>query len=206
MSDKSIDFERLYDKMQRAKLSDADRPTILGGKFPADQLDAFLNVWQARWNTMPYRIWEHVSHIEFAERPAQPEYLQRAEIFGEGGHLSLRRDVKRGHLTLRCDGDCWLWHYIGTSVSLTGFNIEDFWKEHPACQLRRYAESVMLWGERKDNQSRWFDDRVAAANLAYPLKTTGRVYLHFWRYTEQGRTAFVWYRALSDKPPQEHQP
>lgn len=195
MSDKSIDFAQLYEEMKQAKLSDSDRPTVLGGEFAADRLDEFLNVWREYWNTMPYRIWEHISRIEFADRPAQPEFLQRAEIFGEGGHLSLRRD-----------GNRWLWHYIGTSVSITDFGVEDFWQKHPACHLRRYPESVMLWGERKDNQPRWFDDRVAAANLAYPLKTTGRVYLHFWRYTEQGQTAFVWYRALSDKPHQEHQP
>lgn len=195
MSDKSIDFAQLYEEMKQAKLSDSDRPTVLGGEFAADRLDEFLNVWREYWNTMPYRIWEHISRIEFADRPAQPEFLQRAEIFGEGGHLSLRRD-----------GNRWLWRYIGTSVSITGFGVEDFWQKHSACQLRRYAESVVLWGERKDNQPRWFDDRVAAANLAYPLKTTGRVYLHFWRYTEQGQTAFVWYRALSDKPDQEHQP
>jgi hypothetical protein len=47
---------------------------------------------------------------------------------------------------------------------------------------------------------RWFDDRVAAANLAYPLKAKGRAYLHFWRYTDNGQTAFVWYRKLSDQP------
>lgn len=195
MSDKSIDFKNLYNKMQAAKCKAQDRPTIiiLGGEFDADHLDTFLKSWQAQWNQMAYRIWEHISHIEFADQPAQPEYLQRAEIFGEGGHLSLRRD-----------GNRWLWHYIGQSVSLNGFTWADFWQAHPNCQLRRYAESVILWGERKDNTSLWHDNRVAAANLAYPLKTTGRVYLHFWRYTEQGQTVFVQYWALSDKP--EHQP
>ncbi|ACL23983.1 type III-D CRISPR-associated protein Csx19 [Chloroflexus aggregans] len=190
MSDESNDFfTQLYEKMQKANLSNSDRPAILGGECMPDQLQAFLTAWQGHWQAMPYRIWEHVSHIEFADLPTQPEFLERAEIFGELGHLSLRRD-----------GNRWLWHYIGTSVSFTSFGARDFWKEHPDCQLRRYAESVMLWGERKDHQPRWFEDRVAAAILAYPLNATGRVYLHFWRYTEQGRTAFVWYRALSDRP------
>lgn len=194
MSDKSIDFEQLYQKMEQAKLAQEERPTILGGEFPAERLNDFLSVCRARWDAMPYRIWEHISLIEFADAPKQPEFLQRAEIFGEGGHLSLRRD-----------GNRWLWHYVGETValSLDEFGGVDFWKTNPRCQLRRYAESVILWGERKDNQDRWHEDRVAAANLAYPLSTNGRVYLYFWRYTENGQTAFVWYRQLSDQPLRE---
>ncbi|WP_298981582.1 type III-D CRISPR-associated protein Csx19 [Caldilinea sp.] len=194
MSDKNIDFKQLYQKMEQAKLAQEERPAILGGEFPADRLNDFLSVWRARWSAMPYRIWEHISFIEFADEPKQPEFLQRAEIFGEGGHLSLRRD-----------GNRWLWHYVGEAVDLplNGFGATDFWKANPICQLRRYAESVILWGERKDNQDLWHEDRVAAANLAYPLSTNGRVYLHFWRYTENGQTAFVWYRQLSDQPPRE---
>jgi hypothetical protein len=195
MSDNSIDFKRLHEKMRQARLGVAERPAILGGEFPAEQLIEFLDVWRPRWDAMRYRVWEHISHIEFveadADAPMQPEFLQRAEVFGGGGHLSLRRDGSR-----------WLWHYVGEAVnlSLNGFGATDFWQANSGCQLRRYAESVILWGERKENQPRWFDDRVAAANLAYPLKAKGRAYLHFWRYTDNGQTAFVWYRKLSDQP------
>lgn len=191
MSDKSIDFEQLYERMQRAKLAEAERPTILGGEFPAERLNDFLSVWQARWKAMPYRIWEHISLIEFADEPKQPEFLQRAEIFGEGGHLSLRRD-----------GNRWLWHYVGEAVdlSLNGFGAMDFWKANPNYQLRRYTESVILWSEQKVSGNLWSDGRVAAAQLNYPVASNGAVDLHFWRYTENGQTAFVWYRNLSDQP------
>jgi hypothetical protein len=194
MSDKSIDFEQLHNKMKRAQISEAERPVILGGEFPDGQLNDFLNVWRACWDAMRYRVWEHISHIEFADEPRQLEFLQRAEIFGEVGHLSARRD-----------GDRWLWHYVGEAVnlSLSGFGATNFWEVNPGCQLRRYAETVILWGERKGNSPRWFDDRVAASILAYPLDTNGRVHLHFWRYTENGQTAFVWFRKLSDRPLRE---
>ena len=194
MSDKSINFEHLYAKMREAKLAEAERPAILGGEFPAERLNDFSSAWQTRWEAMPYRIWEHISLIEFADEPGQPEFLQRAEIFGEGGHLSLRRDSDR-----------WLWRYVGEPVnlSLNGFGALDFWEAIPNCQLRRYAESVILWSEQKVSDNLWSDGRVAAAQLDYPVTSDGRVHLHFWRYTENGQTAFVWYRKLSDRPLQE---
>lgn len=194
MSDKSINFEHLYEKMREAKLAEAERPTILGGEFPAERLNDFLSAWQTRWEAMPYRIWEHISLIEFADEPKQPEFLQRAEIFGEGGHLSLRRD-----------GNRWLWRYVGETVALPldEFGVVDFWKTNPGCQLRRYAESVILWSEKKGSDNLWSDGRVAAAHLNYPVTSNGRVYLHFWRYTENGQTAFVWHRKLSDQPLRE---
>jgi len=191
MSDKSIDFNQLIEKMQKARVAGADRPTILGGQFAADRLEEFLTAWQGRMDQMPFRLWEHISHIEFADEPQEPEYLQRAEVFGEGGHLSLRRDAAG-----------WLWHYVGKAVDLPlqEFGAVDFWTTYPDCKLRRYSEVMILWGERKEGHDFWFDDRVAAARLAYPVDVSGRVYLHFWRYTEDGQTAFVWYRALCNQP------
>jgi hypothetical protein len=63
----------------------------------------------------------------------------------------------------------------------------------------------LLWGEEIVDQEtrkptgRWWEDRVAAAQLIYPaeLKGRSRVQLDFWRFTENGQTAFVWYRKLS---------
>ena len=101
MSDNSINFDHLIEKMQKAQVTDADRPTILGGQFAADRLADFLKTWQSRWSQMPFRLWEHVSHIEFADAPGEPEFLQRAEIFGKGGHLSLRRDAEIGRASCR---------------------------------------------------------------------------------------------------------
>lgn len=196
MSDKSIDFNQLIEKMQKAQVADADRPTILGGQFAVDRLEEFLNAWQGRRDQMPFRLWEHISHIEFADAPSEPEFLQRAEVFGESGHLSLRRN-----------GAGWLWHYVGKAVDLPlqEFGVADFWATHPDCKLRRYVESVILWSEKKESDNLWSDGRVAAAQLNYPVHADGRVYLHFWRYTEGGQTAFVWYRKLSNQPLQKEE-
>lgn len=196
MNDNSIDFKKLIDKMQKARVADADRPTVLGGQFAADRLAEFLNAWQGRLDQMRLRLWEHISHVEFADAPNEPEFLQRAEVFGEGGHLYLRRD-----------GAGWLWHYVGKAVELPlqEFGVADSWATHPDCKLRRYAESVILWSEGKESDNLWFDGRVAAAQLNYPVDPGDRVYLHFWRYTEDGQTAFVWYRKLSNQPLQKEE-
>lgn len=197
MSDKSVDFRHLIERMERAEVAETERPTILGGHFPAERLDTFLTVWRSRWGKMPWRIWEHVSHIEFSDEPAEPLYLQRAEIFGEAGHLSLRCDVRR-----------WLWHYVGEPIDLPlpGFEspeaCRDFWSAHPDCKLRRYEGSVMLWGERKDGFKLWWDDRAVAARLFYPGQAAGRVHLDFLRFTENGQTAFMWYRTLRTATPE----
>jgi hypothetical protein len=197
MTEQSVDFDQLIKKMNGAPIygkDDSRRLTIMGGRFVPDQFDPFLDAWRKRWEEMPWRIWEHISRIGFAAEPERPEYLQRAYVFGPGGHLSLRRD-----------GNRWLWHYIGPADQplLEGFECKDFWEAHPDAKLRRYEEHVLLWGkeiiDKKQTTGTWWEDRVAAANLRYPEKLKGksRVQLDFWRFTENGQTAFVWYRGLS---------
>jgi hypothetical protein len=198
MSDKSVNFKALVEQMQRAREDAAAHPTILGGQFTPDRLQDFLAVWRERWTAMNFRIWEHISHIEFADEPAEPAYLQRAEIFGEGGHLSLRQDSHR-----------WRWHYIGPAGQPlpNGFDkapeCENFWIANSATVLRRYEDRAILWGERKKDHDFWWEDRVAAARLVYPKQREGRVYLDFWRYTQDGQTVFVWYRQLVSIPSED---
>jgi hypothetical protein len=169
------------------------RPTILGGNFQVkEDFAEFLRFWQEQ-PAMPYRIWEHVSSIEFADEPAEPAYLERGDVFGEGGHLSLRRNV-----------DQWLWHYIGEHVEPPEtFTYEDFWTSAQGKQakLRRYEETALLWGEDRHGQGLWQEDRVAVARLNYPVVDAGgRVQLVYWHFMEAGQTAFVWYRALETYP------
>ena len=202
MSDKSVNFQDLIKKMKEATVTAANRPTILGGQFAVDRLGDFLAAWRGRWGTMDQRIWEHISFIEFADKPKEPQYLQRAEIFGEGGHLSLRRDGSR-----------WLWHYVGDPVPLPleGFakreECENFWTDDRQIELRRYDEQVILWGkrDREKGHTIWWEDRVAAANLDYPNQKGERVYLDFWRYTQDEQTVFVRYRKLSSGNPADKQ-
>lgn len=203
MNEKNLNFGELIKKMNDAPRYSKDGPnrlTILGGQFEPKRLAAFLAVWQARWETMPWRIWERVSETGFADAPKDPDLLQRAEIFGEGGHLSLRRDANR-----------WYWRYIGPADQPApggfeaGPECEDFWAagQNKDVVLRCYEERVLLWGQEildpnKQPTGVWWEDRVAAARLQYPVQLKGhdRVYLKFNRFTEAGRTAFVWYRDL----------
>ena len=194
-----LDFGDLFARMQQARReADENRPIILGGRFEHSRLPAFLDEWCGQWGKMPWRIWEYVSSIGFADKPENTQWLQRAEIFGENGHLSLRRD-----------GERWLWHFIGAKEpTLPGeFKPASFWDSH-VNELHRYTESVILWGEEvlkdkndpKTGIGRWQDDRVAAALLEYPqMKGASRVYLHYWRYSQAGETQFVWYRGLGNK-------
>jgi hypothetical protein len=203
MSEKSRDFGELLKQMNEAPRYGKDGPnrlTILGGQFDSKRLEAFLAAWRVRWEGMPWRIWEHISDIAFADKPREPELLQRGEVFGEGGHLSLRRDGQR-----------WFWHYIGPADQRAPAGFEkasecaDFWAAEPNkdMRLRRYDERALLWGEEildahQQPTGRWWEDRVAAARLDYPVQLKGheRIYLRFDRFTEVGRTVFVWYRGL----------
>jgi hypothetical protein len=203
MNEPTVVFAHLIEQMKEAEVPAADRPTILGGQFDSKRLAAFLAAWRVDWEKMPWRIWEHVSDIAFADKPREPDLLQRGEVFGEGGHLSLRRDGQR-----------WFWHYIGPAdqPGPAGFGkapeCEDFWadRSNQGVTLRKYEEQVLLWGKEildetkqpPEHTGRWWEDRVAAARLDYPgrLKGHNHVYLTFWRFTDGGRTVFVWYREM----------
>ncbi|HBY97453.1 MAG TPA: hypothetical protein DEP84_26525 [Chloroflexi bacterium] len=198
-----VAWQRFQEGRQHRK--GAGELTILGGQFTPEQLVSFLEVWSVA--ELPYRIWEHVSRIEwrrtgdptFKAQPDNLDYLQRADLFGDGGHLSLRRD-----------GDCWFWHFVGPAGQQKpkGFEKEtETFTQFPQGGFRCYEERVLLWGEHKERPktseadgsegpARWWDDRVAAANLRYPIDPTARVCLRFWRLSEGGTTAFVWYRGL----------
>lgn len=199
MSAQRIRFEKLWQQMQDAVVADEHLPTVLGGRFEADNLTQFLNQWFQNGPMMPWRIWKHISFIEFSDAPQEPEYLQRAELFGDDGHLSLRRE-----------GNRWLWHFIGTAGTTLPAGVKgDPWKLDGSTPLRCYPDKTILWGEEirenKDDPKTgiglWWEDRVGAANLKYPSHLSGisRVYLHFDRYTQAGRTVFVWYRGLGNR-------
>lgn len=201
-TESQLDFSVLMERMQTAqRAAGQNRPAIVGGRFTHEQLEDFLSIWRTQWDQMPWRVWEQVSAIDFgfANEPVAPDLLQRADIFGTDGHLSLRRD-----------GDGWRWHFIGMARPALSeeFELSDFWDKYPTTTLRRYADKVILWGQevrtdKDDPQTSrgiWQDDRVGAAQLKYPqMKGISRAFLHYWHYTEAGQTAFVWYRGLGDE-------
>ena len=203
MSVQRVDFDKLWQKMEKAVVAPAVVPTVLGGQFESVGPTDFLNRWLEDSPAMPWRIWEHVNLIEFGNkpdsRPQRPAYLQRADIFGEGGHLSLRRD-----------GNRWYWRFVGPADTIVPEGVGgEVWQPANATPLRCYAEEAILWGKEirrgqegeKKGIGLWWEDRVGAATLKYPQHLSGisRVYLHLYRYTEAGRTMFVWYRGLGDE-------
>ena len=183
-----------FDSALMITATSPDRPAILGGSFGPERLAEVLAYWRQR-PQMPWRIWEYVHTITFADTPGAVEHLLRADLFGEGGHVALRRD-----------GGCWLWHAVGprdmaAPACLTSPDeCADFWTspQASAITLRRYEEIALLWGAKGPGANVWYDDRVGGAQLVYPQVQGERVRLRFWRFTEAGQTAFVWYRGLED--------
>lgn len=189
------EVDPLASAWQRFKSGDGNRKgkdalTISGGHFMDQPIGDFLNDWSSV--PMQYHIWEHISTIQWGEDtktfPANLDDVQRAELFGEGGHLSVQND-----------GHGWHWHFIGGSnVAIpVGYGATRF-TDFPDKGFRCYEDRVVLWGERKEGHNIWWDDRVAGANLKYPI-TYGapkRVQLRFSRFSHGGTTAFVWYHSL----------
>lgn len=176
-------------KVGREKLS------IWGGRCNEDAVVTLMEKWPALGD-MPYRIWEFSSETRF-ERGTIPDnykWLERARLFGAGGDLSLRRE-----------GDEFRWWFVGpTNVRPPdGFDDDDgdFWRAEPDATFYETKETTLLWGERRANGNGqwWFEDRVANADLSYPVDgEPGRVQIEYLTYSRAGRVEFVWLKRLAE--------
>jgi hypothetical protein len=173
------------------------------GKTLEQVLAQFLDAWDLPNRRMRYCIWEYTHRIEFNTHtlPGEAEHhlLERGRVFGEGGDLSLRRDGQR-----------FLWHFVGDGKNAkpNGVEISDFWndsselKANHDFKLRPYDQTAMLWGEYRDDLGRWQDDRVGWAKLSYPVsgaeakKKGKRLRLYYTVFTNAGHVAFVWWKEL----------
>ena len=187
MSD-SVDFGKLVEQVKKPPVG-SDRLSIWGGACPEGALLGFLQNWPSS-EQMPYRIWEYASEVHF-ERDTLPgskdiALLERGRLFGEGGDLDLRRD-----------GEMFLWRFVGKPEVRPpeGYDADDFWASHPDTRFHCYEETALLWGKRKGD--RWYDDRVAAAPLEYPVGgEPERVQVEYKVYSRAGRVEFVWLTGL----------
>ncbi len=201
MPAESIDFDKEVNQLVNDRLVGRDDGiAIWGGEFHATRVSEFLKQWD--FSMMPYRIWEYVHRIEFAcnklPDAAEAALLDRGRIFGHGGDLSLRRD-----------GDEFLWHFIGSTsmAEPESFDVCDFWTESPGIKaradfsLRQRDESALLWGAYHKDLARWQEDRVGRADLSYPFQAVQggqRVWIHYSVFTDGGQVAFVWWKELKD--------
>ena len=172
--------------------------SIWGGTCSESTLLDFMGHWPLA--QMPHRIWEYTDRIEFEQdeqdkqdktpSPNEILLLERGRLFGEDGDLELRRD-----------GDLFRWRFIGKDgiAPPKGYDAQDFWETHDGVTFHCYQETALLWGER--DGSHWHDDRVAGADLRYPVGDDGapeRVQVEYKVYSRAGRVQFVWLTKLSE--------
>jgi len=182
----SVDFEELVDEVGQARCGQ-ESLALWGGTCAESALTDFLAGWSL--DRMPYRIWESTDRIALGENSLPPNValLERGRLFGAGGDLELRRDGATFH-----------WHFVGAPEICPpqGYDTDDanFWAQHSDAAFHCTEETVLLWGERQGDH--WQDDRVAAAELRYPLQTEGRVQVRYAAYTRAGRVEFIWLKEL----------
>lgn len=187
MSEKreAVDFEELLDQMEEDEKPAKGWPTITGGECVEGNLLRWLKGLDL--TKMDVRIWEFTDRCTIGTEgpPKKAERLERARLFGEGGDLEIRRD-----------GGKFLWRFVGK---------KDYAPEGKPLELRRAEgdpvyrreQTALLWGERKDGQPQWFEDRTAGAALTYPVEDApARVQVRYHEYTQAGRTLVVWLRGL----------
>ena len=195
MKRQQVNFAELVEQVQ-APLVGSDHLSIWGGTCSENVLLDFLERWSLK--QMAYRIWEYTDQIAFAEHlPDNTALLERGRLFGEGGDLGLRRD-----------GDVFRWRFVGKPEVRPpdGYdtNEANFWTDHPDAAFHCYKETALLWGKRDGDH--WHDDRVAAADLRYPVDgEQERVRIRYNVYSRAGQVAFVWFTGLSEwKEPVVH--
>jgi len=168
--------------------------TIVGGDVREEEIAQFLQ--QAPLSEMKWCSWEWDHRIilgEYTGTPGEIEYLERGRIFGKGGDLSVRRD-----------GERFLWNYIGPSGvpwEESGYTLYDFWLENRDVHLQRWGKkNALLWGVLKENGAR-IESRVGFNKLEYPPEFAGsrRVVIEYYEYLYEGRNAFVWWYGLEGR-------
>jgi hypothetical protein len=195
------DFKTAIDTLVQESGVTRAELALWGGSFDAARLDNFLDAWSWDEVEMPWHIWEWISDTTFVYQKGKPNaeagefrrpaWLERARFFGESGDLELRRAGSR-----------YRWRFVGKPRDLNvpkDYKPTDYWAHHEA-PLYPQERTVLLWGQELEGGGRWHEDRVAAAELAYPhvhgSVETGRVHLRYREYLSGGNVAAVWWVAV----------
>lgn len=202
----AFDFGKEVELMsQKPPIGKDSSIVIWGGAFDEQEFANFMPTFS--FVTEPYVIQEHTHKMDFrisnigGIAHKNPALLERLEAFNKTGNLSLRRNGSR-----------FLWHFIGddgparqetlSKLEAAALEVKDFWLANAECRFYMRDESALLWGEYDADSKRWHDDRVGWANLDYPVgdglkHSKKRVQIDFTVFTENGQTAFVWWKELN---------
>lgn len=168
-----------------------------GGAFDALRLGDFLQVWGLPRLEMPWSLWQWTDRIiiERGSVAHDLDHLERGRVFGPGGDLSLRRDGGRV-----------LWHFVGPADAAppSGFSFASYWDGREDAPIRLRERTALLWGEERRDKDKnplgvWYEDRVAAAALKYPLSAGARrVQVCYREYLHGGCVELVWLLELEE--------
>lgn len=188
----SIDhIKKIVDDMFANKKIGKDDVKINGGVIKTDDISNFMNKWHDYDFT--YFISENIDAANISE--TMPEYKDtkmfvRLRMFGEMGDLELWRLNE----TTIC------WRCLAYEDIPGGLESENFWAKNPNQQFwLSENQEMILWGKYDASRQKWHEDRVARANLRYPV--TGnpeRVKLVYRTLSYNGQISFVWYRKLKE--------
>lgn len=195
-----LDFTTLRDKRS---LVERKTLALLGGQVDESTLLDWLQEWKLTEISLPWRIWEAVSDLRFeqATLPETTRFLERGRLFGADGDLTVRRD-----------GPCFRWWFVGKPTAVPDSvredkTVSDFWQCNPDTTLSVVRQSAIFWGSYrgndKNNTPYWYDDRVGWAKLTYPIAQNGappqHLYVHYREYLQAGQVAFVWLYDVNEK-------
>lgn len=157
----------------------------------AHELTDFLSAFDFAGLNMPYWMIETFNE-GFQFNPDVPlteliPSLMRLHCFGMGGDLTIRRDENRVH-----------WRYVGTPFEGLPEG-SDYWTANNVTELYMGDEmTALLWGEYDTVRKRWYENRVGAATLTYPVPETNRVIIRAIPLIDEDNdtTAAIWTYAL----------
>lgn len=186
----AVNFDELIQKMKDEVVAQGAAPTMKAGVCA----EANLATWLGDLDTASFSvaIWEYTDHTAIGEamQPDDIQWLEHARLFGAGGDLELWRE----------DGK-FRWRYVGQSENAPSGGKPLSWPATPKNPVYCQERTALLWGERKAEQSQWYDDRTAGAALTYPVEDPvedkiKRVRVRYKAYTQAGQVLVIWYTGL----------
>ncbi len=195
-----IDYIEIVDSILNDEKYSRENVNIYGGRISQNEIMKITK--KIDQERMPYIINEEFSKISinkgFSNDEIRPELVARLRIFGQCGDLEIRRD----------ENDIF-WRFIGEKDLFSLERGENFWD---ACETNSEPKKffveekeALLWGEKTSSKTageeriECFDNRVAGANLVYPIKNKkdiSRVKIIYRTLSTEGKVSFVWYLSL----------